>query len=116
MCDAHKRTSSARGVRRNHARECSRNRRDRRRPYLHRRAHAFRHRARHFHAGGIAIAARAGMPDSSAFTIAIVDDDAAIRRLVRLVLTRAGFDSFECTTGEEARAALTSRPWDLAIL
>ena len=56
------------------------------------------------------------MPDSRPFTIAIVDDDAAIRRLVKLFLSRAGYESFECTTGEEARAALASRPWDLAIL
>jgi len=56
------------------------------------------------------------MADSRAFTLAIVDDDAAIRRLVRLFLTRAGYASFECTTGEEARAALTTQPWDLAIL
>ena len=50
------------------------------------------------------------------FTIAIVDDDAAIRRLVRLYLNRAGFDTIECTTGDEARQRLTSEPWDLAIL
>jgi two-component system, cell cycle response regulator len=50
------------------------------------------------------------------FKVAIVDDDAAIRRLVRLFLHRAGFDTLECTTGEEARSALTSEPWDLAIL
>ena len=56
------------------------------------------------------------MPDARPFTIAIVDDDDAIRRLVRLFLSRAGYETFECTTGEEARAALTSRPWDLAIL
>ena len=52
----------------------------------------------------------------SAFIIAIVDDDAAIRRLVRLFLKRAGYETLECTTGEEARAALISQPWDLAIL
>ncbi|HWS73429.1 MAG TPA: diguanylate cyclase [Thermoanaerobaculia bacterium] len=56
------------------------------------------------------------MPDSRPFTIAVVDDDAAIRRLVRLFLTRAGFGMFECTTGEEARAKLAEEPWDLAIL
>jgi diguanylate cyclase (GGDEF)-like protein len=50
------------------------------------------------------------------FRIAIVDDDAAIRRLVRLFLHRAGFDTVELTTGEEARTALQSEPWDLAIL
>ena len=52
----------------------------------------------------------------SPFKIAIVDDDAAIRRLVRLFLHRAGFETIELTTGEEARRALQSEPWDLAIL
>jgi two-component system cell cycle response regulator len=56
------------------------------------------------------------MPDSRPFTVAVVDDDAAIRRLVRLFLKRAGFGSFECTTGEEARAQLGTESWDLAIL
>jgi two-component system, cell cycle response regulator len=50
------------------------------------------------------------------FTIAIVDDDAAIRRLVRLFLHRAGYETFECTTGAEATEALYAKPWDLAIL
>jgi two-component system, cell cycle response regulator len=50
------------------------------------------------------------------FTIAVVDDDAAIRRLVRLYLKRAGYDTLECTTGEEARERLFRDPWDLAIL
>jgi two-component system cell cycle response regulator len=50
------------------------------------------------------------------FTVAVVDDDAAIRRLVRLMLKRSGYESFECTTGEEARRELESRDWDLAIL
>jgi two-component system cell cycle response regulator len=49
-------------------------------------------------------------------TIAIVDDDAAIRRLVRLFLRREGFDTIECTTGDEARAMLANEPWDLVIL
>ena len=48
--------------------------------------------------------------------IAVVDDDAAIRRLVRLYLKRAGFDTFECTTGAEAREKLFRDAWDLAIL
>ena len=51
-----------------------------------------------------------------AFTVAIVDDDAAIRRLVRLFLRRSGYDILECTTGEEAREALWNEPWDLAVL
>jgi two-component system cell cycle response regulator len=50
------------------------------------------------------------------FTVAIVDDDAAIRRLVRLFLKRAGYDVVEYTTGEEARAALARDHWDLVIL
>jgi two-component system cell cycle response regulator len=50
------------------------------------------------------------------FSIAIVDDDAAIRRLLRLLLHRAGYETIECTTGAEAQAALRQQPWDLAIL
>ena len=50
------------------------------------------------------------------FTVAVVDDDAAIRRLVRLYLKRAGYETFECTTGEEARGRLFTSAWDLAIL
>ncbi len=52
----------------------------------------------------------------SRFTIAIVDDDRAIRRLVRLFLGRAGYASFECETGTEARERLPRDAWDLAIL
>ena len=50
------------------------------------------------------------------FTIAIVDDDAVIRRLVRLFLRRAGYGVVECTDGAEARETLRREPWDLAIL
>ncbi len=56
------------------------------------------------------------MPDTRRFTVAIVDDDGAIRRLVRLLLTRSGYDVLECSTGEEARAKLADAGWDLAIL
>lgn len=45
-----------------------------------------------------------------------MDDDAAIRRLVRLYLTRAGYDVVEFSTGDEARAQLGTMAWDLAIL
>jgi len=50
------------------------------------------------------------------FTIAIVDDDAAIRRLLNFYMARAGYETVECATGEEARQMLSTSPWDLAIL
>ena len=56
------------------------------------------------------------MPEAQKFKIAVVDDDAAIRRLVRLFLDRAGYETVECTTGTEAREKLTSQTWDLAVL
>lgn len=56
------------------------------------------------------------MSEESEFNIAVVDDDAAIRRLMRLFLTRAGYTPLEFATGEEARAKLHEVPWDLAIL
>ncbi|HYS55994.1 MAG TPA: diguanylate cyclase [Thermoanaerobaculia bacterium] len=56
------------------------------------------------------------MADQQDFRIAIVDDDAAIRRLVRLFLKRSGYDSIEFSTGNEAREQLLKVPWDLAIL
>src|SRR5437899_10802511 len=56
------------------------------------------------------------MPEPRKFTVAIVDDDPAIRRLLKLLMTRAGFDTMEYGTGDEARAALGAAPWDLAIL
>jgi len=45
-----------------------------------------------------------------------VDDDAAIRRLVRLLLQRSGYETLEYETCESARQELTKREWDLAIL
>jgi len=56
------------------------------------------------------------MSDQERFRVAIVDDDPAIRRLVRLLLTRSGYDTVEFGMGEEARQQLVSIPWDLAIL
>jgi diguanylate cyclase (GGDEF)-like protein len=61
-------------------------------------------------------AAERVVPDPSNFCIAIVDDDAAIRRLVRLFLKRSGYDIVEFPTGNEAREQLMKIPWDLAIL
>jgi len=54
--------------------------------------------------------------DSAPFRVAIVDDDAAIRRLVTLYLKRSGYEIAEFSTGEDARSELPKRPWDLAIL
>jgi two-component system cell cycle response regulator len=56
------------------------------------------------------------MPGDKPFHIAIVDDDPAIRRLVRLFLKRSGYQIVEFAAGEEARAALRTIAWDLAIL
>jgi len=55
------------------------------------------------------------MPDKP-FRVAIVDDDAAIRRLVHLYLSRAGYDVVEFCAGQEAQAQLGQIAWDLAIL
>ena len=51
-----------------------------------------------------------------AFRVAVVDDDHAIRRLVKLYLTRSGYQVIEFAAGEEARRELNRLPWDLAIL
>src|SRR5881394_674724 len=53
---------------------------------------------------------------ATSFRVAIVDDDDAIRRLVKLYLSRSGYETFEFATGSEAREWLTTTPWDLAIL
>ena len=50
------------------------------------------------------------------FRVAIVDDDPSIRRLVRLLLKRSGYDTVEFAAGAEAREQLAKIPWDLAIL
>ncbi len=51
-----------------------------------------------------------------AFRVAVVDDDDAIRRLVKLYLKRSGYDVLEFALGEDARQELARTPWDLAIL
>jgi two-component system cell cycle response regulator len=56
------------------------------------------------------------MPDSQPFQVAIVDDDPAIRRLVRLFLKRSGYETVEFGMGEEAGEQLPKIAWDLAIL
>lgn len=56
------------------------------------------------------------MSEKRPLTVAIVDDDQAIRRLVGLFVRRSGYEVFECATGEEAREKLNTVFWDLAIL
>ena len=56
------------------------------------------------------------MAEDRDFRIAVVDDDAAIRRLMKLYLTRAGYSNIEIPTGEEARRQLNEVDWDIAIL
>jgi diguanylate cyclase (GGDEF)-like protein len=55
------------------------------------------------------------MPEKP-FRVIIVDDDTAIRRLVHLYLTRAGYEVVEFATGKQARGELVRLTWDLAIL
>ncbi|MEO8219102.1 MAG: diguanylate cyclase [Acidobacteriota bacterium] len=50
------------------------------------------------------------------FTVAIIDDDSAIRRLVSLFVRRSGFKTLECTTAAEAREILPKNEWQLAVL
>lgn len=56
------------------------------------------------------------MSEKKPFTVAVVDDDAAIRKLVILFLRRAGYGVTQATTAAEARPLLSNQPWDLAIL
>lgn len=50
------------------------------------------------------------------FTVAVVDDDSSIRRLITLVLKRNGYEIIEAQTAREARELLTRNAWDLAVL
>jgi len=52
----------------------------------------------------------------SAATILVVDDEAAIRRLVRGTLTRAGYDVVEADTARAALSAMTIDKPDLVLL
>lgn len=48
--------------------------------------------------------------------VLIVDDDADIRDMARLVLAGAGFEVATATNGRAALAALRTRPFDLLLL
>jgi len=50
-----------------------------------------------------------------AFTVLVVDDDAAIRKLVLLFLKRAGYETIEATNAADARKLLKTVKWDLAV-
>jgi two-component system, cell cycle response regulator len=50
------------------------------------------------------------------FTVVIVDDDPAIRRLVKLFLRREGFAFVEAQNAVDARDIIEREIWDLAIL
>jgi two-component system, cell cycle response regulator len=54
--------------------------------------------------------------ESQHFTVAVVDDDASIRRLVGALLAREGYQVIEASTAAEARSKLLEFPWDLVIL
>ena len=50
------------------------------------------------------------------FTVAVVDDDPSIRRLIGLVLRRNGYALIEASSAQEARTTLAAHPWDLVVL
>jgi diguanylate cyclase (GGDEF)-like protein len=56
------------------------------------------------------------MTEPTSFIVAIVDDDESCRRLVGMLLKRSGYCVPEYANGEEARSALQTLPWDMAIL
>src|SRR5438270_10459256 len=56
------------------------------------------------------------MSDPQPFQVAVVDDDPAIRRLVRLLLKRSGYESVEFGMGGEGRGQLPTIGWARAIL
>lgn len=47
--------------------------------------------------------------------VLVLDDDQAIRRVLRDILTENGFDAMVCETVAEAMAALTDETFDLVI-
>ena len=61
--------------------------------------------------------ARRDEPAASAVTrVLVVDDDAAVRRLVALVLVRDGFEVTAAEDGRDAIALSRRRPFDVLLL
>lgn len=56
------------------------------------------------------------MTDALPLTVAVVDDDASIRRLVKHFLHASNYAVIEATSGAEARQVLSEYPWDVVIL
>ncbi|HEY0143754.1 MAG TPA: response regulator [Thermoanaerobaculia bacterium] len=52
----------------------------------------------------------------TAVRILVVDDDAAIRSLLRLVASRAGFEVHVAADGKQAMALITSERYDVMLL
>jgi two-component system OmpR family response regulator len=57
-----------------------------------------------------------GLQDAAKVRVLIVDDDAALRRMVSMVLQDAEWDYIEARNGIEALAALRSSPGHLVVL
>src|SRR5687767_13037626 len=55
------------------------------------------------------------IPSAPLKTILVVDDEAAIRRLFRILLERAGYRVAEAANGREALRVIDSEPIDLMI-
>ncbi|HUF17278.1 MAG TPA: response regulator [Thermoanaerobaculia bacterium] len=49
-------------------------------------------------------------------TILVVDDDHSIRRLIRTLLSRAGFETEEAQNGDEALRMLQEQPYRIILL
>ena len=54
--------------------------------------------------------------DPARVRVLVVDDDAALRRMVTMVLEDAGWDVLEAKDGQEALAAMRSSPSRLVVL
>ena len=56
------------------------------------------------------------MSNPEHYAVLTVDDDAAIRRMLRAVLEDEGHETGEAANASEAYAALDSRRWDAVLL